>query len=136
VIDRNGLEMLDRDECLRLLGDVQVGRVAVTTEALPVVLPVNFLLDGDRVVFSSAPGTKLYVAATGAQMAFEADDVDLAARSGWSVCVTGSGTVVEDPHEVERLRGLPLETWAPEGEESFIVIEPEVVTGRRLQDRT
>jgi hypothetical protein len=44
--------------------------------------------------------------------------------------------VVEDPHEVERLRGLPLETWAPEGEESFIVIEPEVVTGRRLQGRT
>jgi nitroimidazol reductase NimA-like FMN-containing flavoprotein (pyridoxamine 5'-phosphate oxidase superfamily) len=68
--------MLDRDECLRLLGDVQVGRVAVTTEALPVVLPVNFLLDGDRVVFSSAPGTKLYVAATGARMAFEAEDVD------------------------------------------------------------
>jgi nitroimidazol reductase NimA-like FMN-containing flavoprotein (pyridoxamine 5'-phosphate oxidase superfamily) len=135
-MDRNGLEMLDRDECLRLLRGAQVGRVAVTTESLPVVLPVNYALDGDRVVFSSAPGTKLYVAATGAQMAFEADDVDPAARSGWSVCVTGPGAVVQDPDEVERLRDLPLETWAPQGEESFIVIDPEVVTGRRLQGRS
>jgi uncharacterized protein len=132
VLDRNGLQMLDRDECLRLLEEVRVGRVGVTTEALPVVLPVNFVLDRERVVFSSAPGTKLYVAATGAQMAFEADDVDPGARAGWSVCVTGPGTLVSDPAEVERLRGLPLDTWAPEGQESYVVIEPQVVTGRRL----
>jgi uncharacterized protein len=133
VLDRNGLEMLDREECVRLLGQVHLGRVAVTTEALPVVLPVNFALDGERVVFSSAPGTKLYVAATGAQMAFEADDVDPATRSGWSVCITGPGTVIDDPTEVDRLRGLDLDSWAPEGEESFVVIDPQVVTGRRLQ---
>jgi nitroimidazol reductase NimA-like FMN-containing flavoprotein (pyridoxamine 5'-phosphate oxidase superfamily) len=135
VLDRNGLEMLDRDECLRLLGEVRVGRVGITTEALPVVLPVNFVLDRERVVFSSAPGTKLYVAATGAQMAFEADDVDASRRSGWSVCVTGPGTVVDDPAEVRRLRELPLDTWAPEGEESYVMIEPQVVTGRRLSGR-
>jgi len=124
--------MLDRDECLRLLGEVHVGRVGISTEALPVVLPVNFVLDGERVVFSSAPGTKLYVAATGAQMTFEADDVDPTARTGWSVCVTGPGTLVDDPAEVDRLRDLPLDTWAPAGRPSFVVIEAQVVTGRRL----
>jgi uncharacterized protein len=133
VLDRNGLEMLDRDECLRLLGEARVGRVGISTEALPVVLPVNFVVDRDRVVFSSSPGTKLYVAATGAQMAFEADDVDPAGKVGWSVCLTGPGTVVDDPAEVARLRGLPLDSWAPEGEESFVVIEAQVVTGRRLR---
>ena len=136
VLDRNGLEMLDRDECLRLLGEVRVGRVGITTEAMPVVLPVNFVVDRERVVFSSAPGSKLYVAATGAQMAFEADDVDQAARIGWSVCVTGPGSVVDDHDEVDRLRHLPLDTWAAEGEESFVVIEAQVVTGRRLQGRS
>jgi nitroimidazol reductase NimA-like FMN-containing flavoprotein (pyridoxamine 5'-phosphate oxidase superfamily) len=136
VLDRNGLEMLDRDECLRLLAGVQLGRVGATTEALPVVLPVNFVLDGERVVFSSSSGTKLYVAATGARLAFEADDIDSAAGSGWSVCVTGPGAVVEDPNEAERLRGLPLDTRAPEGDESLVVIEPQVVTGRRLQGRS
>jgi len=133
VLDRNGLEMLDREDCLRLLTEVKVGRVGVTTEALPVVLPVNFVLDGERIVFSSTPGTKLYVAATGAQVAFEADDVDAGSRWGWSVCVTGPATVVEDDGEVERLRGLPLDSWGPSGQESFIVIDPQVVTGRRVQ---
>jgi uncharacterized protein len=133
VLDRNGLAMLDREECLRLLGEVQVGRVGITTDAVPVVLPVNFVLDGERIVFSSAPGTKLYVAATGAQLAFEADDVDAGSRQGWSVCVTGTATVVDDPAERDRLRSLPLDTWAPDGEESFIVIEAEVVTGRRVE---
>lgn len=132
VLDRNGLEMLDREECLRLLTEVQVGRVGITTEAMPVVLPVNFVLDGERIVFSSTPGTKLYVAATGAQVAFEADEVDAGSRRGWSVCVTGPATVVEDQGEAARLRGLPLDSWAPPGEEAFIVIEPQVVTGRRV----
>ena len=136
MLDRNGLEMLDREECLRLLAEVEVGRVGITTEALPVVLPVNFVLDGERIVFSSAPGTKLYVAATGAQVAFEADDVDAGARRGWSVCVTGPATVVQDEGEAERLRALPLDSWAPAGEESFIVIEPQVVTGRRVHGRS
>ena len=133
MLDRNGLEMLDREECLRLLGEVQVGRVGVATEAMPVVLPVNFVLDGERIVFSSAQGTKLYVAATGAQVAFEADDVDAGSRWGWSVCVTGPASVVQDAGEVDRLRSLSLDTWAPEGEESYVVIEPQVVTGRRVQ---
>ena len=44
VIDRNGLEVLDRDECLRLLGTATLGRVGITFGALPVVLPVNFRL--------------------------------------------------------------------------------------------
>jgi nitroimidazol reductase NimA-like FMN-containing flavoprotein (pyridoxamine 5'-phosphate oxidase superfamily) len=132
MLDRNGLEMLDRDECLGLLSQVRVGRVGVTTEAMPVVLPVNFVVDGGRVVFSSAPGTKLYVAATGAQVAFEADDVEAGSRWGWSVCITGPATLVEDPAEAERLRQLPLDRWAPAGQESFIVIDPQVVTGRRI----
>ena len=133
MLDRNGLEMLDRDECLRLLGEARVGRVGITTEAMPVVLPVNFVLDDERVVFSSAPGTKLYVAATGAQVGFEVDDVDQDSRWGWSVCVTGPATLVEDPAETERLRGLPLDTWTSPGEESFVAIEPQVVTGRRVR---
>jgi hypothetical protein len=84
-------------------------------------------------VFSSAPGTKLYVAATGAQVAFEADDVDSAGRWAWSVCVTGSATVVNEAAERERLQALPLERWVRAGEDSYVVIEPQVVTGRRVQ---
>jgi nitroimidazol reductase NimA-like FMN-containing flavoprotein (pyridoxamine 5'-phosphate oxidase superfamily) len=134
VLDRNGLEMMDRDEALRLLQTARVGRVGVSTDAMPVVLPVNFVVDDERIVLSSAPGTKLYVAATGAMVAFEADDVDTDNKWGWSVCVSGPARVVTEGEEYERLRALPLETWAPPGEEAYIVIDSQVVTGRRVAE--
>jgi nitroimidazol reductase NimA-like FMN-containing flavoprotein (pyridoxamine 5'-phosphate oxidase superfamily) len=47
-IDRNGLEVLDRDECLRLLATATLGRIGLTSQSLPTVLPVNFILEGER----------------------------------------------------------------------------------------
>jgi hypothetical protein len=58
-LDRNALEVLDRQVCLRLLGGERLGRVGVTANALPAILPVTFRLVGDDVVFSSAAGAKL-----------------------------------------------------------------------------
>ena len=88
-VDRNGLQVLDRSECLELLRSVPVGRIGVTSGALPTILPVNFLLDGDRVLIRTGRGSKLDAATRNAVVAFEADDVDAFARVGWSVVVTG-----------------------------------------------
>lgn len=60
--------------------------------------------------------------------AFEADQVDAATRSGWSVVVTGHASVVTDPAEHERLtRTGPC---FPALREAFVRIESELVTGR------
>ena len=75
-VDRNGLEVLDRDECIRLLGTATLGRLAVTSGSLPTVFPVNFLLDDDRIVVSTSRGTKLDAAIQDAVVAFEVDDFD------------------------------------------------------------
>src|SRR6187401_2874753 len=58
-IDRNGLEVLDRAECLRLLSTATLGRIGVQYGALPTVLPVNFVLDGCDIVIRTGRGTKL-----------------------------------------------------------------------------
>ena len=63
-IDHDGLEVLSRTECLRLLRTAVVGRLALTTGALPTVLPVNFTMHGDDVVFQEV--TQLGVTAAGA----------------------------------------------------------------------
>ena len=48
-------EELDRQDCLELLREECVGRVALTARALPIVLPVNFaVLDGDIQMFIDA----------------------------------------------------------------------------------
>lgn len=65
-------------------------------------------------------------------VAFEVDEVDAVAHSGWSVVVTGSATVVTDPDEHQRLLRTGPRSWAPSPEEVFVSIEPELVTGREI----
>lgn len=42
---------LSRDECLELLAAMSVDRIAYTTDDGPRVLPVNYVLEGESVVF-------------------------------------------------------------------------------------
>ena len=75
-LDRNGLEILDRDECLRLLALATLGRIGFTSGALPTVLPVNFHLDRERILVHTARGGRLDAALKNAVVAFEADEFD------------------------------------------------------------
>jgi nitroimidazol reductase NimA-like FMN-containing flavoprotein (pyridoxamine 5'-phosphate oxidase superfamily) len=101
------LHELDRQECVRLLAKVPVGRVVYTRQALPAVLPVNFCLDTDSsVLLRTSSDSDLVRAIDGAVVAFEADAFDAETRSDWSVVVTGRATVVTDPAEHERLSEL------------------------------
>lgn len=130
-----GLEDLEPDECMRLLGSVGVGRVGVTIDALPAVLPVNYVVSGGAIVFRTVPGTKLDAATAGAVVAFEADAYGTAEdRSGWSVLVRGVAEEVTHPAQLVAARELPLESWAWDGgADRFVRIEPTVVTGRRIR---
>ena len=109
-MDVNGpvLEQLSRDECLRLMGSVPVGRIVYTRQALPAVELVNFALDGGGIVIRTDAGGKLAAATRGAVVAFEADSVDVAGQAGWSVTVVGHATAVTDGAEIARLEQLPL----------------------------
>ncbi|MCZ4602767.1 pyridoxamine 5'-phosphate oxidase family protein [Streptomyces sp. Lzd4kr] len=129
----DGFRELERQECLRLLGKVPVGRVVYTRQALPAVLPVNFCLDADgAVLLGAAADSELVRAVDGAVVAFEADEVDAATRSGWSVVVTGSAAVITDAADHERLVRTGPRSWAPSPSEVFIRVDPELVTGREL----
>ena len=89
-LDRNGLEVLDREECLRLLASATLGRIGFTSRALPSVLPVNFHLDDrNRILVHTARGSRLDAALKDSVVAFEADELDPMGQRGWSVAVTG-----------------------------------------------
>lgn len=129
----DGFRELERQECLRLMAKVPVGRIVYTRRALPAVLPVNFSLDHDgAVVLCTSATSELVRAIDGAVVAFETDDVDADRHSGWSVVVTGTATVVTDPAEHERMARTGPVSWAPAPQEVFVRIEPELVTGREL----
>ena len=52
------------------------------------IFPVNYVLDGDTIVFRTDPGTKLGAAGR-ARASFEIDSVDREHRTGWSVVASG-----------------------------------------------
>lgn len=123
---------LSREESLALLASMPVGRLVFSERALPAVVPVNFLLDRDRIVVRTGNSHGLAAAVRGAVVAFEVDDFDAATRQGWSVLVTGRASEVDDPLELERLRALPLLPWVGGQLDHFVTISVELVTGRRI----
>ena len=131
------LDPMPREECLRLLADNQVGRLAVSVQGQPIIFPVNYVLDGDVVIFRSDPGTKLNAAGL-ARVAFEIDHVNTELKSGWSVVVQGIGRYITDAvdESSERRRSLPLDTWAPGERENWVEIVDPQISGRRLSTTT
>jgi len=131
-VDRNGLEVLSRDASLRLLATTTLGRVGVSSGALPKVLPVNFRFDGRQILIRTGMGTKLDSAVDNAVVAFEVDEIDPVAHTGWSVMVTGMARELTDASELAVALTPPLARWAPGNEHRVIAISTELVSGRRI----
>lgn len=130
--DANGLEILDREDCLSLMRSVQLGRIVFTDRALPAIQPVHFVLDGDDVIIAAVPGSKLSSASRGTIVAFETDAFDPVERSGWSVTVIGEARTIRVADEIERISRLPLRSWTPGRHDFFIRIRGVFLSGRRM----
>ena len=131
--DGSALQRLSRDGCLTLMASVPVGRIIYTQRALPAVELVNFALDEGDIVIRTDGSSKLAAATRGAVVAFEADQVDPAGQSGWSVTAVGPSSEVTDPGELARLAVIGLRSWAPGTRDHFIRISPVMLNGRRLR---
>jgi uncharacterized protein len=131
--DGSALQRLSRDQCLTLMASVPVGRIIYTRRALPAVELVNFALDQGDIVIRTDRSGKLAAATRGAVVAFEVDQVDLAAQTGWSVTAIGPSTEVTDPGELARLRTIGLKSWVPGERDHFIRISPVMLNSRHLR---
>jgi hypothetical protein len=132
-VDRNGLEVLGRDECLALLAGAVIGRIGLSSGALPTVLPVAYGVVGDRIVVRTGRGSKLDAATRNAVVAFEVDDIDPQHRTGWSVVVTGVARAIEPADLPPAQRGGPAR-WVSGGDDDRLVaISTELISGRRLR---
>ncbi len=127
-----GLELLSEEECWRLLESGEVGRVAITMHALPVIFPVNYAVIDATIVFRTSSGSKLAAATGQAVVAFEVDDYERTDRSGWSVLVVGRSKVVHDLDVTAKILATDLEPWAGGRRTDLVRITPGFVSGRRI----
>ena len=127
--ENTSLEEIPREECLELLNACPVGRFAVATPgAPPLVVPVNYLLDGDVILFRTDPGEKLFQL-RGSPVSFQVDQIDPHRHAGWTVLVQGVAYQAT-PSQVEH---QALEAWAPGDKTHWIRIVPSAITGRRIR---
>ena len=128
------VEALTVSECRELLREHHFGRLAFldAVGVLPVIIPVNYSLDEDTVVFRTDAGSKLHAAVRGAPVAFEVDGVDQDRQVGWSVVVRGRAEEVTDPVKLAELRQSPLVAWHPSANSRYVRVKPSQVIGRRI----
>ena len=133
-IDDHGLGVLDESTCLDLLREERVGRVGFSAHALPVIFPVNFVVEGRSVLFSSDQGEKLRAAEAGSVACFEVDWFDPLSHDGWSVLATGRLATVDELRATTLLHDHPLAHWAIEGDRQLVELPIEMLSGRRIRN--
>ncbi|SDD79514.1 pyridoxamine 5'-phosphate oxidase family protein [Glycomyces harbinensis] len=125
---------LDPKLALGLLGHAEFGRVAFNAEGRPTIRPLNHVVvDGQIIVCTghSSAFAKAVRDHAGLQVAYQADEIGLHTRLGWSVLVTGTAADITAEHRAERL-GPQVRSWIDRPLDTVIAISPQNVTGLRL----
>ncbi|MGW1344468.1 helix-turn-helix domain-containing protein [Kribbella sp. NPDC002412] len=124
------LEPMRWDECVKLLESAVVGRIAFTGADGLIVIPVNYCRVNDLIVFRTAADSAVAQYDL-APVAFEVDSVDEGLRDGWSILVNGMVRPATGPEAAAAQDRV--EPWAGGVRETYIAIEPQRITGRRIR---
>jgi len=127
------LEELSHEKCLHLLRQESVGRIGIIVDGHPLVLPVNYRLveptGWSWIAVRTRPGNVIDRAAM--NVAFEIDGIDPVHREGFSVLVRGT-LHRADPDAADFRSRFDPEPWLLAERDSWLVIEPFSISGRRL----
>jgi nitroimidazol reductase NimA-like FMN-containing flavoprotein (pyridoxamine 5'-phosphate oxidase superfamily) len=126
-------EELTYAQCRALLAGGVFGRVAVCTATGPRILPVNYSVVGEALVFRTSAYGVIAASDWKSSMAFEVDHVDYADQRGWSVVASGRGERVEDPAVLAEIKGTwDPRPWAGGQRPLYVRLAWIELTGRRL----
>lgn len=125
------LETLTPEQCRAKLRQGTVGRVSVTQDALPVIVPVNYVLDGNSVVFRTRDDGMLASACRDTVIAFEIDELASDGSSGWSVLVVGNAAILTDSEHLRAL-SLGLSSAVADERDRFVRLRIGLLSGRQV----
>ena len=138
----DGMEGIERGEkdsatlspqaCLALLAMTTIGRMAYSERALPTISLVSYVMAGDSLIIRADEAMAAFADLREAVVAFEADDIDLDLRTGWSVTCIGTVTPVRG--EAGEAQSPPVTAavttlWDPPTTHRFLRLEPTILRG-------
>jgi uncharacterized protein len=125
------LEEIPAEECFELLSGKAVGRLGVSLGGgSPLIVPINYEVDGRHLWFRTGHGAKLR-GAVARPVSFQVDEVDDATRTGWSVLVRGRAREVLSREAAH----TGVEPWVPDGRPHWVRLEIRAISGRRIVRR-
>ncbi len=119
-------DALSEQECWELLATASVGQLALSVRALPVIMPVQYYLDGRSLAVCLGHHGLPERALDETIIAFAADSIDPVTRSGWSVQIQGR-SVIPRRRRIDTDCGSSAEAQA-----QVVTIEPGMISGRRM----
>jgi nitroimidazol reductase NimA-like FMN-containing flavoprotein (pyridoxamine 5'-phosphate oxidase superfamily) len=128
------VERLDADECWKLLREAKFGRLAIAVAGDIDVFPINFVVDGNGVVFRTSEGTKLLESVISDLVAIEADDRDPVAGQAWSVVIKGVPELLERFDSIYAAQRLNIRPWIDDlPKNRFVRVIVHSISGRRFR---
>jgi nitroimidazol reductase NimA-like FMN-containing flavoprotein (pyridoxamine 5'-phosphate oxidase superfamily) len=134
VAAKRSIEYLDDSAALDLLAAAPYGRIVFVRDGEPEIRPLSHLVDAGELIVRTrlnAALTRALAADGGLQVTYEADRLDIARRTGWSVIVSGRATLVSDPDRRARYKDL-LQIMLAAADDAVIAIQPRTVNGIRI----
>lgn len=131
------IEELTDDECWRLLEVDGVGRLATaivdkaTGDVSPDIFPLNFHVFDRRILFRSAPGSKLIDLTSQPAVAFQTDGQH--GSEHWSVVARGTARRMMFDSDIQESGVLNLHSTLPTEKWNYVRIEVETITGIRFR---
>ncbi len=124
---------LSSAECQEHLERGGVGRLAFNTPKGLRIVPLNFVTNGNVIVFRTVPDSELGTYGEGAEAVFEIDEIDHVAEQGWSVVAFGRLERPSEDDEVWDGRGWRNPTpWSGDHRNFHMKLRWNLLTGRQL----
>ncbi|MFD2675118.1 pyridoxamine 5'-phosphate oxidase family protein [Gulosibacter bifidus] len=118
-------------EARQLLASQTVGRLVERIGEHVEIFPINYAIEGDLLIFRTAPGTKLAAAVAADEVFLQTDYVS--ETEAWSVIVTGAARILDRDDEIERAEQLDLRPLVPSVKRVFVAIDIESISARRFE---
>lgn len=122
---------MTRPQCLEFIREHTVGRIAVTDRALPAIMPVNYTLSGDTIVFRTSTSGLLARACNGSVVAFQVDELSDDGSSGCSVLIVGVASLLTGSRS-SPTTALGLRSAMGEDRDQYVAVTMTRVSGRRV----
>ena len=122
--------VLAEQECWELLRTHELGRLGFHLLEQVHVVPINYAVDDDTLLFRTAEGSKLLGVVMHGDVVFEIDEFD--ERHAWSVIVRGTARLLDEA-SAHRADNLPLRPWVDDPKYDVVEIVPTEISGRRFR---